>query len=119
MEDKLLNILEKNGVVFLTELPKLMPEIKGEFAIFMPVNKGFNPNILLLHGVTQEFIKVFNKLLVDDKIIEWKREDVFTLMFHGVPIYAGISMATPRRIRTKKECWLPVSIKLKAKATKQ
>jgi hypothetical protein len=46
MEKKLLKILENKGSIYFTEITKLMPETKGEYAIFMPVKEGVNPNIV-------------------------------------------------------------------------
>ena len=115
MKKKLLKLLAERKEIYFTELPELMPEIKGEYSIYMPVNKGINPNILWLAGVTQDFIKVFNELLIEDKSIDWKPQNIFLLLVDGKPIYGGMPIAEPKMIKSKKECWLPMSIMLAGK----
>jgi hypothetical protein len=112
MEKKLLKILENKGSIYFTEITKLMPETKGEYAIFMPVKEGVNPNIVWVYGVKQSFIKVFNKLLVQDKIINWNPESLFFLINDCKPIYKNVAVINKRLIKSKKECWMPISIKL-------
>ena len=119
MKKKLLNLLAERKEIYLTELPELMPEIKGKYSAYMPVKKGVNPNILWLAGVTQDFIKVFSDLLIEDKSIDWKPQDIFFLLVDGKPIYRDIPLAKQKSIKSKKECWLPVSIMLAEKKMKK
>ena len=115
MKTKLIKLLSERKEIYFIELPELMPEIKGEFSIYMPVKKGINPNILWLGGVTQDFIKVFNELLIEEKTIDWKPQNIFLLLVDGKPIYGNIPIVEPKMIKGKKECWLPMSIMLAEK----
>ncbi len=115
MKEKLLKLLGERGKIYLIELPSLMPEINGEYSIYMSVKEGLNPNILWLGGVTQDFIKLFNELLIEERSIEWNPENIFVLMFDGMPIYKNIALGDPKMIKTKEECWLPISIALAGK----
>ena len=112
MKMKLLKLLAERKEIYFTELPELMPEIKGEYSIYMPVKKGINPNILWLEGVTQDFIKVFNELLIEDESIDWEPKNILLLLVDGKPIYGEIPLAGPKIIKSKKECWMPMSIML-------
>ena len=116
MKNKLIELLKDRQQINITELPKLIPEIKGEYSMYMPVKKGFNPNILWLAGVSQDFIKVFNSLLIKEKKIEWKPSNLMVFVFDQSPIYSNISIADRKLAKTKKECWLPIAIKLKKKS---
>ena len=112
MKNKLIELLKDRQQINITELPKLIPEIKGEYSIYMPAKKGLNPNILWLAGVSQDFIKVFNSLLTDEKKIEWEPRGVMFFILDGSPIYTNIPMADSKLIEKETECWLPICIKL-------
>ncbi len=115
MKQKLIELLQQKESIFLTDLYKLMPEINGEYAIYMPMKEGYNPNIVWCINVSQEFIKVFNELLIDDKTIDWNPEEIWSLIFENAAIMSNIPLAKPNLLKTKKECWLPISIKLSNK----
>ena len=108
MKDKILQKL-KEGKIFITELPLLFPEIKGEYSVYMPVKEGFNKNILWLSNVSQDFIKVFNELLIEKKLIDVINEPIDELIFYSKPIY-GLPRINKTRMKNQKHCWMPVSI---------
>lgn len=112
METKIIEILKERRELNITELPEIMPEIKGDYSMYMPVKEGFNPNILWLSGVTQDFIKAFNSLLIEKKIIKWEPRDLLLFIYDGSPIYTNIPMAENKLSKKDKECWLPICIKL-------
>jgi len=111
MKNKLLELLTERGEICITNLKNFMPEIKGNYDIYMPVNQGINPNILWLSGVTQEFIKVFNVLLVEEKSIIWEPRSVMVFMIDNAPIYK-MDIFNPKKPKSKKTCWLPICIML-------
>ncbi len=111
MKEKLLKLLTERKEIYFLDLPDLMPEIKGEYSIYMPVKKGANPNILWLANTTQAFIKVFNELLIEEKIIEWKMpQSMATLLIEGKPVYGGIPLANNKLVKSNKHCWAPIII---------
>jgi hypothetical protein len=111
MENKLLQILAEYPNLHITRLLGMMPEIKGEYAVFMSTNEGLNPNILWLDGVSQDFIRLFNRVLIDDKSIMWQPEDIDSFIWSQSPVYV-MTIATRRLIKGVKHCWLPISLKL-------
>jgi hypothetical protein len=111
METKLLKLLIDKGEINITDLFHLMPEIEGEFSIFMPAHEGINPNILWIGGVNEEFCKLFRKLLNYEKVIDWKYVDIIDYIIDGSPCYT-LPIANKKSIKNKKYCWLPISIKL-------
>ena len=112
MKKKIIKILAEKGEIYFTELKMLIPEIKGKFAIYMPVKDNINPNILLLDGVSSDFIKIFNELFIEKKIY-WNAVRIVDILTSGAPMYSGIPIATMKRAKTKEHCWLPIKIKLK------
>jgi len=109
----ILDLLKKNGKINITDFHNLIPESKGDYAMYMPVIPGVNPNILWMAGVSQDFIKAFNELLIDEKQIEWKASDLMYYMFDGSPIYSDIKLCKKSYIKKQTKCWLPIVIALK------
>lgn len=109
MKDRLLKLLEENWELYLPELHKLMPEIDGEYAIYMPVKPKYNPNILLCGNVSTEFIDVFNQLTLE-KIITLVPHSIQEILLDSKCIYSNIPLISKKDMKSKKECWLPVSI---------
>jgi hypothetical protein len=113
MYQKILEILKERKRVNITEFHNLIPESKGEFSMYMPVNPGNNPNILWMGGINNEFTQAINKLMVDEKLIDWEPVDLMIYLWDGSPIYANIPIVTMRRAKGKKPCWMPIVLKLK------
>ena len=109
LRNKLLSLLKKEEI-YLLELPNMLPEIKGEYSICVPSKEGLNPNVLMLHGVTQEFVSVLNELL-GEQLIAYQDKNIMDVLFEGKPMY-DMEIASKKTIKTKKECWLPVSLTL-------
>lgn len=110
MKEKLLKIIANCGDVCLTSLPKMMPEIKGEYSMYLPVKDGCNPNVLMLGGVAQDFIMAFNDL-EQSGVIKKLPTSVMIAMIDGAGVY-GLPLATPSLVRkSEKECWMPILIK--------
>ncbi len=118
MKEKLLQLLAENkmGHIFLADLPELMPEIKGDLALYMPIKKGYNPNILWVNRVNDEFIDTFLDLITNN-IIDWQPEGFLSVAFEHAHIYTGIPLFEKRMMKTKTKCWCPVRIFLKPVAT--
>ena len=114
MKEKLLQLLAENkmGHIFLADLPKLMPEIKGDLAFYMPVKEKCNPNILWVNGVNDEFIHTLMDLITNN-IIDWKAEGFLAVVFEHSSIYKGIPLFEKRMMKTKTKCWVPVTIFIK------
>jgi hypothetical protein len=111
MKKKLLKLLAKKKEIYFLDLPELMPEIKGEFSIYMSVKPGINPNILWLAGVTNKFIKVFNEVLIEEKSVVWEPINPMFVIFDGKPMYS-MPIAKASLAKSQKECWLPIILKL-------
>ena len=112
MKKKIIEILKERGVLNITDLLNLMPEIKGEYSLYMPVKEGGNRNILWIGNVNLKFKKAFDELLMRDKIIAWYPADVWEFLWMGSPCYK-LPLVTPRRAKCgKKECWMPITIRM-------
>jgi len=114
MKNKILTLLAEREKIILTELPDLMPEIKGEWSIYMPVKKGCNPNMLWLAGVNEDFITAFNELLITEQLIDWNPISAIDVMFEHKTMYV-MDLATPKLSKSTKHCWMPISINLMKK----
>jgi len=110
MKNKILQLLKEQNEIYLLDLFKIMPEIKGEYAIYMPVQKGFNPNVLWADHVSKEFIEVFNQLFIHDQSIDVIPTSMMDILFYGKTIYAGIPFINKRRAKSKIKCWMPISL---------
>jgi hypothetical protein len=110
MKEKLIKLLKTKGSVNFTDLPKLMPEIKGDYTMYLPLGKNGNPNIILVDKVRSEFIEEFNE--VKGKI-DLNLESVFSLMFDNSTVYSNMPIASKSDTRGTRECWLPSSLSLK------
>jgi hypothetical protein len=112
IKDAMISILEtKKDEIAITDFPELIPDIKGEYAIYMSVKEGYNPNVLWLLSVSQDFIIAFNQLLIDEKKIDWRPCHLYEYLFVGSPIYTNLKPATKRLMKGKSECWMPIFIK--------
>jgi len=112
MKQKILELLKEKREINITDFHKLIPQSKGEYAIYMPVKKGINPNILWMAKLTQDFIKAFNELLIEEKLIEWKPVSIVSYLFDGSPIY-DMELFQEKYLKKEVECWLPIVITLK------
>lgn len=113
MREKFLELLKERGEILATSFLELMPETKGEYTAYMPVSYGVNQKIIWFVDVNHDFIEMFNQLLVKEKIIEWFAVDLWCYLADGAPIVKGVPVAEKKHIKGKKECWLPIAIKLK------
>ncbi|MEI8046512.1 MAG: hypothetical protein WCI92_03965 [Bacteroidota bacterium] len=110
MKNKILQLLDDNNEIYLLDLFKIIPEIKGEFAMYMPIKEGYNPNILWADHVSEEFIAVFNELVVFEKKADIRPIDFLILLVDGKPIYSHIPLICKRKLRGKSPCWMPISL---------
>jgi len=110
MKQKILELLKERHEINITDFHTLIPESKGEYAMYMPVRSGLNPNILWMSRVSQDFIKVFNELMIEEGLIEWKPSNILRFMLDGSPIYSSIRLCKTRYIKKETECWLPIVI---------
>lgn len=110
IKDRIVEILKERGEVNLTHFFHLIPEIKGEYEMYAPLKEPYNPNIMLISGVSQEFIQAFSDLN-QAKEIEVTPVDIMIFMFDGSPIY-HMKLFQKRHFKTKTVCWQPVSISL-------
>lgn len=114
MKDKLLSLIDEMGEVYFTDLPELLPECVGEYAIHAQLKEGYNPNVLLLNGVSQDFIEVFNDLVQQQRVLEIDPRGALVAILDGCPMYGGIPVATMAKVKKgKKLCWLPVVLRRK------
>ena len=110
MKSKLLELLKEKKEIHLTKLPIYLPEIKGEFSMCLPT-KEYNKNVLLLSGVSEKFISVYNELLKDG-IIELKESTIVDVIFEHSIIY-DLPLLGENNIKTQEECWQPTKIVIK------
>jgi len=110
MKHKIIKIVKSRHDVPLTMLPELIPEAKGDLAMFATPNKGFNPNVILCRNVNNQFIDIFNEL-VRENVIKYEPCSLMILMFDGAPIY-GDKLCTKRMLKGKTQCWMPIVIKM-------
>lgn len=109
MRNKLIEILKNRNNIPLTSILEMIPESKGEYAMFMPMEKGCNENVFIAVKVSQEFIHLWNEF-EQNKYIDWMPCGIIDFMFENAPIY-NAKLATVAMVkRGKKECWMPVLI---------
>lgn len=111
IRERILEILKERDKINITDFHNLIPESKGEYAMYMPVKGDANPNIILMSGVSMRFINAFNELIMNQ--ITFEVGDIYCFMFDGSPLYGGYPLCKKRNLKGKKECWLPIVIKLK------
>jgi hypothetical protein len=87
-----------------------MPEIRGEFAIYMPIKEGYNPNVIWADNVSKEYIAVFNEVVVFEKKADIKPIEFWALLFDGKPIYSHIPFIDIKWLKSKKTCWMPIAL---------
>ena len=110
MKQKILELLKERKEINLTDLNELLPDIKGEFSMYLPVKDGYNNNILLLQNVSKEFIEIFN-YLQQNKIIELKPVNIMCYLFDGSPCYKAI-LFNNKIAKKQTYCWQPTTITL-------
>lgn len=93
----------------MTNIAKYMPEASGEYSMFLPVNAGMNPNILIASNVSKEFIRVFNECIKEKSII-CKPTTTLVYIMDGAPIF-DMNIVTTKSVKTEKNCWMPVIVK--------
>jgi hypothetical protein len=111
MEEILIDILKEKNQINLTDLQKYIPEIKGEYSIYLPTNEGMNKNILLLDGVSKDFIECYNKLLKEN-VCEMIPVNIIDFLFMGSGVYS-LRLFKKNLMYKQTECWQPTAIKIK------
>ena len=109
MKNKLIEILKERGDISFTLIPELIPEARGELAMFATPNPGFNENVILLRGINKHFITIFN-MLYAEKIVSLESCSVMIIMWDGAPVY-GDKICTKRMLKGKSQCWMPMLLK--------
>lgn len=113
MRERLLELLKERGEIHATEINTLIPEFNGDYTLYMPVIKGVNPRIIFFSNVSLEFKDIIYQLMIKEKIVTWQPVNWWTVIYEGLPIIAGVPIAEKKYVKSKKECWLPIVIKLK------
>ena len=111
MEEKLLELLKDKKDVCITKLFELMPEIKGEFCYYLPFKEEYNQKIYIINMVTEDFIHTLDKLTRIEEKINFKAVPTWIFLVDNAPIYQD-KVFSARYIKSKKECWMPVTIEL-------
>ena len=112
MKKKIIEILKEKGEMNITDLHTLMPEINGDYAIRVGVKEGVNPNMVWINGVTLEFAEAFQSLMYEEKKIDWRPVEKWEYLVCGSPYYPDLPIATPKRAKGNKPCWMLIAIKL-------
>ncbi len=110
MKKKLIKILKEKGEVNATDLHFLIPESKGDYAMYLPVPDGYNKKTLILSGVNMKFVKAFNEVSVA-KHIEIKESNILNFIWDNSPIYSNIPLMSKPYVKKNVERWLPVRFK--------
>ena len=111
MRNELLNLIKSKGTVKTTEIPDLLPIAKGEGAMFLPTNEGYNNNILILANVNVDFIRAYNELITAN-LIYLDEISIHEYIISGTPIYSNLQLMTKDYLKTQENVWLPTVIKL-------
>tara|TARA_R110000868_G_scaffold263433_1_gene522048 strand:+ start:42 stop:392 length:351 start_codon:yes stop_codon:yes gene_type:complete len=112
MKEKILKLLQQKKSINITKFIKLIPEIKGEYSMYMPVNPGLNEKILWLSNVNVEFISAFNELLVKDKMITCNPSNLMNFLIDGSPVYKDIKIFEKKYAKKQVLCWYPITVDL-------
>ena len=99
--------------LYLTDLSYLIPEIKGEYSSYLPINKlNKNPNIIIMQGISREMIKTFQQMLSSNIIKITYHEMIFMNMMFDNAIILNLPLANEKSFRNKEICWNPFRIEL-------
>lgn len=109
MRDKLIEILKDRDNIPITTILEMIPESKGEFAMFMPMQKGCNENVFIAAKVSQDFIHLWNEF-EQNKYLAWMPCGIMEYLFENANIYRSKIATVAMVKRGKKECWMPVLI---------
>jgi hypothetical protein len=112
MKKQILKLLQEKKSINITDFLRYMPEIKGEYSMYMPVNPGLNEKILWLSGVNKEFIDAFNELLVKDKMITCNPSNLMNFLIDGSPVYQDIKIFEKKYAKKQVHCWYPITVDL-------
>jgi hypothetical protein len=109
MKRKIIKHLKENGETYLLDFLSIMPEIKGEFCIYMGTKKGLNNNVIWMVNVNKKFAKAFHELLSQGKI-KWDVADLGLIILDQKRIIGSHSLVTKKIMKTQRECWMPINI---------
>jgi hypothetical protein len=113
MKEELRAVLKEKGEIYLQDICRYIPEAKGEFAMYMPTLPGYNKNVIWCINVCNDFIHAFNDLMIDEDILDWKAVNIAEVLLDNATIISGVELCNMRRIKGKKDCWMPIKIFLK------
>lgn len=112
LKKKIITLLATKYKIMATEFLGLLPETKGNNSIYMPTLENINSNICWFNMVSQDFCRVFENLLIEEKSICWNPEHIFTYYLYAAPTYKMDSITNAEQLKTNQELWLPISIQL-------
>jgi hypothetical protein len=116
----ILNVFKEREEIYFLELLDFIPQIHGEYAIYAPLKEGYNPNVLLLSGVSVEFIDAFNGLVQENQILEVEPRHIWEALFDGSPIYRDIPVVTIGMAKNgNSHCWMPAVLRKRKKVWEQ
>ncbi len=92
----------------ITDVRDKIPECKGTRTFYMPVDEGYNKNLILVKYVSNGFIKAM-KHLIQTGLIELEFVDPHIFIADGSKTY--LPVAQEEDLKGNRECWFPVRIK--------
>lgn len=110
MKKEFIEFIGRVGDISMTALPKSFPQSAGDKDWTANVQEGLNPNVYIAFGMNSKFHKMYNKLK-DEKIIMQMPCNALIPMMDGGVIPTKLPIATNRRIKGDKPCWMPMLVK--------
>jgi hypothetical protein len=109
MKNSIIDFIKINGDIALTALKNQIPGAKGDYEYHFPVKGIKESNILLVSGVSEEFIEAIGSL-INDEILGFDICDPYVVMHDSGDIY-NIPIVNSNKKSYKTLHWLPIIIK--------
>lgn len=109
MEKLIIELLRKENDLSVTSIPNRIEGAKGDYDFYFPAKGIENSNILLVAGVSKEFITAMANLITA-KVLTFEQCSVFVVSFDGGDIY-DLPIVKSHKLEYKTPHWLPLLIK--------
>jgi hypothetical protein len=109
MENQIIQVVSRMSDLALSSFKNHIEDAKGDFDFLFPIKGGKKSNILLISGVSKEFIEAINKLITN-QIITFDLCSFFVVNSDGGEWY-DLPLAEGHEKSYKSLHWLPLLIK--------
>tara|TARA_R110002012_G_scaffold20031_3_gene71412 strand:+ start:430 stop:804 length:375 start_codon:yes stop_codon:yes gene_type:complete len=118
LKDKIMNGIKSsyNEEVYILDLIKLIPEIKGNM-IFLKGLNNYKAQTAIIGGVSSEAVDALNVIMFKEKLVDITPLAEIDLLFDGLgiwnqyPIFKPSYLDDKKVLNSKKIYWTPVKLK--------